>query len=188
MSEDKTEQEALIEAKQKAYGILEAQGVLAAILRIVESSKFHLSGLEKFNSPIKGGVTTHLMTTEAKSQTWEHFTFTVGEQSIEVRLNKRGFVEGSIRHAVVHVLHNEEQVLVSNGSMCREVTGGLFLFSKFGATYLELAKLNEVWITAIKEIADELHRVGELAFDESQRSVEEAAKKEQANFDLGEYE
>ena len=69
MSEDKTEQEALIEAKQKAYGILEGQGVLAAILRIVESSKFHLSGLEKFNSPIKGGVTTHLMTTEAKSQT-----------------------------------------------------------------------------------------------------------------------
>ena len=97
-------------------------------------------------------------------------------------------MEGSVRHAVVHVLHNEEQVLVSNGSMCREVTGGLFLFSKFGATYLELAKLNEVWITAIKEIADELHRVGELAFDESQRSVEEAAKKEQSNFDLGDFE
>jgi hypothetical protein len=189
MSEGMSEQEALIKAKQKAYEILEAQGVLAAILRIVGSSPLHLSSLEEFNSPIKGGVTTHRMTTEAKSQTWEHFAFTVGEQSIEVRFNKRGFKDDRGGHrAVVHVLHNEEQVLLSNGSMYKQVPYDKFRFDEFGATYLELVKLNEVWIAAVNEIFDELRRVSKLAGDRISLSIEEAAKKEQSKFDLGGYE
>ena len=95
------------------------------------------------------------------------------------------------KRAKLYVLNNKETVLYDKGNAQRQYNewgSDPWKFSDFGALWLEVVKLNNVWMGAVTEIASELERAVGLEQEERYRADELKAEKEKSNFDLGGFE
>jgi hypothetical protein len=187
-------QNELKEVKAKAFKILEEEGVLRALEIVLNENYDEDDLLEEFSSPIKEvAAKTDIEAEHGDNKHWTHHAYLLGGvQKIQISYysSYSTFSDDMDKKAKLYVFNNDEIVLYDRGSAEKKYNGwgsDPWSFSKNGAMWLEVVKLNKVWMGALKEIASELQRVGELDSEEYRRSQEERAEKKKSNFDLGDF-
>jgi hypothetical protein len=149
--------------------------------------------LEEFSSPIKEVATkTDIEAEHGANKYWTHHAYLLGGvQKIQISYCEYSTPSDDMKKkAQLYVFNNDEIVLYDIGSAEKkydEWGSDPWSFRKNGAIWLQVVKLNKVWMGALKEIASELQRVGELESEEYRRSQEERAEKNKSNFDLGDF-
>ena len=195
---DTDHQNELKAVKEKAYGILEDEGVLSALLTILQSNQGDDDLLAEFSSPIAKIIPNESIQAGHDETYWRHHAYLVDGETIQISYFEktpwRPFDDGdefTEHQAYLYVLQNFEQQLFSKGSATRTHKGWGWEdweFSKYGAQWLEIVKLNKVWMAAVKEIASELKRVKKLKDEALHRADELRAERAKSNFDLGDFE
>lgn len=179
--------------KDKAYGILREEDVLKAFETILRSNVSIDGLLGKFSSPIVKAAPNRDIETEHDEKFWTHHAYLVGGvQTIQVSYFKKNSIVDSLTDkAELFVFNNKELVLQDGGSAERAYHDwGMdpWTFADRGGIWLEVVKLNKVWMGAVKEIASELKRVEKLQSEEFYRDQQTRAEEKKSNFDLGDFE
>ena len=191
---DTNHQNELKALKSKAYGVLKAQGILSALETIIQSYEHTDDLLEKFSSPIVKASPNKNIESQHENKHWEHRAYLLGGvQTIQISYFSEydSWSDDMTKRATLYVLNNKETVLYDKGNAQQrynEWGSDPWKFSDFGAIWLEVVKLNKVWMGAVTEIASELERVKKLEEEERYRADELKAEKEKSNFDLGDFE
>ena len=191
---DTNHQHELKAVKEKAFKILKDEGVLSAIEAVLNTGLVDDGLLGEFSSPIKEVAPNTDIEAEHEGEYWRHNAYLLGGvQTIQIsHFSRRPHrVEDMTERKMLYVLNNNEIVLHDRGTCVSEYqTHGNtpWEFSEFGALWLEVVKLNKVWMGAVKEIASELKRVKVLEKEQRYRNDELKAEKEKSNFDLGDFE
>ena len=153
--------------------------------------------LEKFSSPIVKASPNKDIEAESEwvDKSWTHRAYLlVGAQALQISYfdeYHRGLDDLGASIATLYVFNNNETVLYDSGSAEMKTTAwdrDTWKFSKLRAEKLELVKLDNGWMEAVKEIASELERVKTLNSKELYSARELKAEKKKSNFDLGDFD
>ena len=193
---DTNHQKELKKVKRKAYKILEEEGVLSALAFFLETGFWEDDRLAKFSSVLKNVDPNKDIEAEHKDEHFQHHAYLLGGvQTIQISYFEeyRGSSDNTDKTATLYVFSNDEIVLYDKGGAWKRYSEFAYFPWEFKKSTLspfslEVARLNKVWMEAVKEIMSEIQRVKKLETEEFYRSQEERAGKEKSNFDLGDFE
>jgi len=189
---DTDHQSELEEVKAKAFKVLREEGVLRVLEAVLDGGLIDEERFEKFSSSIKATAPNTDIEAEHEEKFWRHHAYLLGgTQKIQISYFEEFDIDVTSKTATLYVLSNDEIVLHDNGSaerVIKEYSDEPWRFRENYSFYLQVVKLNKVWMEALPEIVSADRKVRELENEHYRRLKEERAEKEKSNFDLGDFD